>query len=738
MHKSDKQFPNPLLLWGTLLLSGICALIFYNKLDNPFGGLFWGSMYGAIGGILLFLMLLSAKAIHSSRKALRYLGFGGALLALLAGAAVISLANDYRQLLFPDSIAGEISEEDWQEDLAFLAREMPARHRDLFRAIPQDSFRLAVENLQAAIPTLNDFQIITGFMRIVAMPNDGHTWLQPFQPAINANIYPLQFFWFDDGIFVINAADAYREIIGTRLLKIADHNILEIFEKMKPLIGAENDLHKKYRFQMISLTAEILHGLGITATKDEASFTVEKSDGSNFTLSMTPAPFYTWLGWSALKPVENLSAPAISNSRKDWYWFELNPASKHLYVQFNQVLNQSGRETLDDFVERLSVFVDENSFDRFILDIRNNHGGNNQMLGNFIELLSTHPKINRRGAFFVLTGRRTFSAAVNFTAMLETRTKALFVGEPTGQGPNLFGDNRPIYLPNSRIRVDISSRWWEGSIPEDNREWFYPDIPVVYTHEDYLNGRDPALNTATSYQPDEKLLASLPKDFKQLALAGEKLPTRPLPLDQAEADAITGKYLFSSMGILSITQRDSQLFLTIDDPLEGNIFSVLSELHPIGNMAFTTDINEVGISFANVSGAAAPQLHLFWGDSQRILEKLPAGYMSPLEMLRAGKITDGIAAIRADKANFASGYSNLERLLNDLGYQHLQQGQHENAIAIFQLNTELFPESWNVYDSLAESFMTSGNNTRAKEYYQKALTLNPNSDHSRRMLDQLR
>lgn len=738
MQKSDKQFPNPLFLWGTLLLSGICALIFYMKLDNPFGGLFWGSMYSTIGGILFFFLLLSIKSIRSSRKLFRYLGFGGALLVLLAGATAISLASDYRQLLFPDSINGEISTEDWQEDLAFLAREMPARHRDLFRAVSQDSFQLVVDQLRAEIPTLNDDQIITGLMRIVALPNDGHTWLHPYQPAINANIYPLQFYWFDDGIFVIDAADAYREIVGTRLLKIAGEDIFQIFESMKPLIGAENELHKKYRFQMISLTAELLYGLGITPGKDEANFTFEKSDGSNVTITMTPAPFYTWLGWSALKPVENLSAPAISNSRKDWYWFELNPANKHLYVQFNQVLDQSGRETLDDFVARLSTFVDENSFDRFILDIRNNQGGNNQKLGNFIELLSTHPKINRRGAFFVLTGRRTFSAAVNFTAMLETRTKALFVGEPTGQGPNLFGDNRPIYLPNSRIRVDISSRWWEGSIPGDNREWFYPDIPVVYTHEDFLNGRDPALNTAASYRVNEKLLASLPKDFQQLALAGEALPTKPLSFDQSQADEITGKYLFSRMGILNITQKDSQLFLTIDDPLEGNIFSVLSELHPIGNMAFTTDINEVGISFAKTSAAAAPQLHLYWGDSQRILEKLPAGYMSPLELLRAGKVADGIAAIKADKANFASGYSNLEGLLNSLGYRYLQQDKHDDAIAIFQLNTELFPNSWNVYDSLAEAFMTSGDNTQAIHFYQKALAINPDSDHSRRMLDQLR
>ncbi len=231
---------------------------------------------------------------------------------------------------------------------------------------------------------------------------------------------------------------------------------------------------------------------------------------------------------------------------------------------------------------------------------------------------------------------------------------------------------------------------------------------------------------------------SLAGDYRQLAPDGEQLTARPLPLDQTQTDAITGKYLFSSMGILSITQQDSQLFLTLDDPLEGTIFSVLTELHPVGNMAFTTDINEVGLSFRRVSDASPPQLHLYWGDSQRVLEKLPAGYKSPLELLREDKVADGIAAIKAEKANFTSGYANLERLLNDLGYQQLQQNKLENAIAIFQLNTELFPDSWNVYDSLAEAYMTSGDNARAKEFYKKALAINPNSDHSRRILDQLR
>lgn len=58
--------------------------------------------------------------------------------------------------------------------------------------------------------------------------------------------------------------------------------------------------------------------------------------------------------------------------------------------------------------------------------------------------------------------------------------------------------------------------------------------------------------------------------------------------------------------------------------------------------------------------------------------------------------------------------------LNTLGYYLMIRGRLEDALAIFQLNVELYPGVANCYDSLAECFMNRGENENAIKYYRLA------------------
>jgi predicted alpha/beta superfamily hydrolase len=64
-----------------------------------------------------------------------------------------------------------------------------------------------------------------------------------------------------------------------------------------------------------------------------------------------------------------------------------------------------------------------------------------------------------------------------------------------------------------------------------------------------------------------------------------------------------------------------------------------------------------------------------------------------------------------------------ENLINQLGYQHLAQGNNEEAVAVFKVNVERYPASANVYDSLAEGYEKSGRLDLAAPNYEKAVTL---------------
>ena len=69
--------------------------------------------------------------------------------------------------------------------------------------------------------------------------------------------------------------------------------------------------------------------------------------------------------------------------------------------------------------------------------------------------------------------------------------------------------------------------------------------------------------------------------------------------------------------------------------------------------------------------------------------------------------------------------------VNNLGYQLLGGGKIDDAIEIFKKNTELYPESWNVWDSLAEGYMNIGEKRLAIDYYKKALGIAPENQQER-------
>jgi hypothetical protein len=64
-----------------------------------------------------------------------------------------------------------------------------------------------------------------------------------------------------------------------------------------------------------------------------------------------------------------------------------------------------------------------------------------------------------------------------------------------------------------------------------------------------------------------------------------------------------------------------------------------------------------------------------------------------------------------------------ELLVNELGYDYLQTGRSEQALAIFRFNIERHPQSANAWDSLADGYERRGETTDALASYRKAVEL---------------
>jgi tetratricopeptide (TPR) repeat protein len=66
-----------------------------------------------------------------------------------------------------------------------------------------------------------------------------------------------------------------------------------------------------------------------------------------------------------------------------------------------------------------------------------------------------------------------------------------------------------------------------------------------------------------------------------------------------------------------------------------------------------------------------------------------------------------------------------EAVMNRMGYGSLAAGDIEGAIALFEMNVAVYPDSPNVYDSLSDAYLADGQTDLARRNAQKALELLP-------------
>ena len=68
---------------------------------------------------------------------------------------------------------------------------------------------------------------------------------------------------------------------------------------------------------------------------------------------------------------------------------------------------------------------------------------------------------------------------------------------------------------------------------------------------------------------------------------------------------------------------------------------------------------------------------------------------------------------------------------NRKGYQFIGEKKYQDAISIFKINVALYPNSDNVYDSLADAYLRNGDSLQAFNNYKKALELNTGNDRAK-------
>ena len=389
----------------------------------------------------------------------------------------------------PTASARPLTQAQWREDLTHFARELPKRHKNLFHTVSREEFQRAVADLDAAIPSLQDHQIVVGMMRIAAKVGDGHTGVHVPQAF---TLYPISVYWFGSELRIIGATKEYQSAIGTRVVKIGNVDIDEVHSRVRacfPSAENENEWYVMATSPAFITRPEVLHALGIVADRGPAPFTVVDDLGNQSTLTIspvaTPAPINGVVRLPAFLSVVT-NEPLFRQRPTERFWYSQLSDSQTMYVSFRRY------DDLGDKARELFQVMDREPPKRLVIDLRQNGGGDFfEGRKHLVNPVKSRPALNQKGRLFVIIGRRTFSAAMVNAIDFRKDTNAILVGEPIGERPNSFSENDEMTLPNSRVVVSYSTRYYK--FVEEDVPAVTPDQRVDPNWPDFRAGRDPAM-----------------------------------------------------------------------------------------------------------------------------------------------------------------------------------------------------------------------------------------------------
>jgi hypothetical protein len=372
----------------------------------------------------------------------------------------------------------QLAPQQWQEDLQYLAKELPRRHKNAFHTVPREQFEKSVADLNARIPNLQPHEIIVGLMRIVASVGDAHTGLSGF--ASGFHFFPLNVYWFGKELRVTRIASAYKRGAGARVVQIGDLKIDDVAARIDQVIAHENDYWVRMLNASFMPHAEILQALKIIPDLKAARWTFEDSEGEQFSLDIQTVSADEKPDWVSASP----ELPLYRQRPDEQVWFTYLPDAQTIYVNF-----RGYRDAFEQHADELLASIKENSPKRLVIDVRQNRGGDfTKVRKRLMPGLKQNSLLRKPGGLFIITGRSTQSAAVVNTIDFRKEMNAIVVGEPTGGRPNGYSEHGEFKLPNSHLVVSYSWKYYK--FQDQDTPAVMPDKLIEPDWQTYKAGRD--------------------------------------------------------------------------------------------------------------------------------------------------------------------------------------------------------------------------------------------------------
>lgn len=205
-----------------------------------------------------------------------------------------------------------------------------------------------------------------------------------------------------------------------------------------------------------------------------------------------------------------------------------------------------------------------------------------------------------------------------------------------------------------------------------------------------------------------------------------------LALDAADFNKAVGRYQTDTYGQTKVYEQQGKLFVQ-------NNAETAAELFKVGADTYVQKGREQKLKF--LTNPADQKTYIFYSmfnepfryDNPRMTTEAHTPYSLILE----GRFEEGLAAFKKGKIDHPDHGMLSVSYINHQGYQLLHAKMYKKAIAIFLINTLLYPEVGDVFDSLGEAYLANGDKSLALENYKKALKLDPGNENAAKIVKSL-
>ena len=375
------------------------------------------------------------------------------------------------------------------DDIDILIKKLEETHPSLYFGVDKNKIDEMIAEFKNSSEPINEYQFYYFVKILLKQINDAHTTCMFKQKK-----FPLKVRIIDGKVYVIKASTEYNDYLFNEITAINGVPIANIIRELEKTISysATGHLENQLEFDLLRPTC-ILSLPIMNNTQDEIiTYTLQKDE-----------------------EVKELRLNRNEEFNYDFfdtriYWFEYNQDTNTLIIKYKACQEEKDKP-MKEFVEEIGVFVDEHDIKDVIVDIRENSGGNSSVIHPLIEYLDSK-KFN----LITLIDKGVFSSG-RWTLINLKHLGSKFVGTEIGTQINCFGYVEGFELPNSKMRVNCSIRYWyydgermKGATKEDfapfvadekNQQYFMtshfiPEIYVDNTIEDYEMGYDRMLDVA--------------------------------------------------------------------------------------------------------------------------------------------------------------------------------------------------------------------------------------------------